>query len=293
MKKTNQSTFYQFSILMANYNNARFIETAIRSVIAQIYTDWELIIVDDCSTDNSIDIISQYLDKDKIKLIQHKKNLGYASSLITAINNSSYEILGILDSDDKLHEEALEIIHKVYQDNQKYGFIYTTMWNCDSFLQPKYIPMWIGPIIPEKSDILKHRIGHFKTFKKELYLKTSGFDPSQKKAVDQDIIYKLEEVTQFKFLDKPLYYYRHHESGISQGSKAFQARIYHYIAKCKAYKRRLNMNIPNVSLKSLYLEYYKITFHNIIKISKKFFKVIRLNKIIRNISNFIIHFYSS
>ncbi len=289
MKRKNKISF---SILMTNFNNGKYIKDAIQSVIDQIYLDWELIIVDDCSTDNSIAVIDQYSNNDKIKVIQHKKNLGYASSLITAIENASNKIIGILDSDDKLHEEALEIIYKIYQDIPKYGFVYTKMWNCNSSLQPYNIPSWIGPVIPEKSDIFNHRISHFRTFRKKDYLKTSGFDPKQKKAVDQDIIYKLEEVTQFKFIDKSLYYYRHHESGISQGKSSFQARIYHYIAKCKAYKRRLNSNIPNVILKDLYLEYYKITFHNMIKFLKYFYNFLKLNKKMNKISSFFLDFFT-
>ncbi len=121
-------------------------------------------------------------------------------------------------------------------------------------------------------------------------MKTSGFDPTQKRAMDHDTIYKLEEVTQFKFIDKALYYYRHHENGISQGKGSFQARIYHYIAKCKAYKRRLNSDIPNVILKDLYLEYYKITFHNMIKFLKYFYSFLILNKKIKKISSFFLRF---
>ncbi len=175
LKKGNISIYYMkkkkeisFSILMSNFNNGKYIKDAIQSVIDQIYLNWELIIVDDCSTDNSIDVISQFSNNDRIKLIQNKKNIGKPSSLIIAIENASNEIIGILDADDKLHEEALEIIHKVYQDNQKYGFVYTKMWNCNSSLQPYNIPSWVGPVIPEKTDILKHRISHFKTFKKKI-----------------------------------------------------------------------------------------------------------------------------
>ena len=61
-----------FSILMANYNNSRFIEEAIESVLTQSYQYWELIIVDDYSTDNSIEIINKFLDDKRIKLYLHK-----------------------------------------------------------------------------------------------------------------------------------------------------------------------------------------------------------------------------
>jgi len=261
-----------FSILMANYNNENFIEVAIKSVIAQTYPNWELIIVDDKSTDNSIEVISPFLKDSRIKLIKHKNNLGYGGTLKTAAEHASNQILGILDADDKLHEEALENVALAYEKFPNVGFIYTNMWICDSNLDNCKISKNIGPTVPEKTTIFKCRIHHFKTFTKEAYLKTKGFDPNQKRSVDKDIIYKLEEVTNFKYINKPLYYYRRHEQGISQGKNKYQARLYHYIAKCKAYKRRLNTDIPNLTLFDLYKEYLKLTFVKQIRILKYFLK---------------------
>ncbi|GAH35075.1 unnamed protein product, partial [marine sediment metagenome] len=72
MRKTDQSKNNYFSILMANFNNANYIESAINSVLKQTYTNWELIIVDDCSVDDSIKIIKPFLSDKRIKLIQLK-----------------------------------------------------------------------------------------------------------------------------------------------------------------------------------------------------------------------------
>jgi len=133
---------------------------------------------------------------------------------------------------------------------------------------------WIGPVIPKKTNVFKIKISHLKTFKKEAYLKTSGFDPSQKKAVDKDIIFKLEEVTKFKFVNIPLYYYRWHGGGISQEKSHYKAEFYHYLAKRKAYNRRKNSTIPNFTQKQIKFEYYRITFykltHFLIRIYRKF-----------------------
>ena len=116
-----------------------------------------------------------------------------------------------------------------------------------------------------------------------MYIMTEGFDPKQERSVDKDIIYKLEEVTNCKFIDRPLYYYRQHERGISQGENAFKARVYLYIAKCKAYRRRMNTDIPKVSLKFLYIEYLKITFQNIIKLMKFLYKSLGLSTLIERL----------
>ncbi len=84
-----------FSILMANYNNGKYIEEAIRSVANQGYPNWELIIVDDLSTDNSIETINFILEEKRIKLIQHEHRMGYGGSLKTAINQASNDIYAL------------------------------------------------------------------------------------------------------------------------------------------------------------------------------------------------------
>ena len=285
----NQNVLF-FSILMATYKNVKYIEEAINSVIKQTYPHWELIIVDDHSDDNSIEVIKPLLKDNRIKLISHKVNTGYGGTLKTAADNANFDIIGILDADDKLHEKALETMADAYLNNPDCGFIYSTMYDCDSNLENCFVNIMVAPTIPEKTNIFNIRVSHFKTFRRDLYKKTSGFDPNQKRAVDKDIIFKMEEVTKFKFIDTPLYYYRHHESGISQGKTEREAWIYHYIAKCKAYRRRLNKDIPNVSLQYLYFEYFKITFHKLngkIKTLVRIFNTSNQVKKLLNLSRFL------
>lgn len=254
---------YSFSVLMASYNNQSFIKTAIKSVLSQTYQNWELLIIDDCSPDGSNDIVKKYMDDERIRLIKNKRNLGYAGALRTGAYYASNEIFCICDADDKLHENALEVMNEAYDEFPNYGFIYSKMWICDKNLENCKVDNNIGPIIPEKTFLINQRqgISHFKTFKKEVYEKTSGFDLNQKKAVDKDIIYKLEEVTDFKFIDECLYYYREHASGISQGRSIAKSRKYRFYAKLKAYKRRLNTDIPNFSRNEVLIQYlYTITY---------------------------------
>ncbi len=284
MKNNNKSNLIYFSILMANYNNANFIEEAIQSFISQTYPHWKLIIVDDASTDNSIEKIKPYLKDNRIKLIIHKKNLGYGGALKTAADNALNIVLAIFDSDDKLHESAFEVIAKAYKYNPEYGFIYSTYWVCDFNLKNPQITKWVGLIEPNKTNLHKIKVSHFKTFRRDVYRKTKGFDQNQKSAVDKDIIFKLEEVSKLKFIDKPLYYYRSHEQGISQGKNQFKAKVYHYIAKLKAYKRRLNTNIPNLTKKELYFYYIGIAFYRL-NFLIYFYKLFRIPTLIETILN--------
>jgi len=287
MESNTPSKKVSFSILMANNNNANYIEEAIESVISQSYANWELIIVDDCSHDNSIEIIKRYLNDKRIKLINHKKNQGYGAALKTAAENASNNVLGILDADDKLHYTALEVMAKAYQENPNCGFIYSTMWDCDAELQNCQVNKWIGPTIPEKSNIYNTSISHFKTFTRTAYLKTPGFDPKQKKGVDKDIIFKLEEVTDLKYVDQPLYYYRQHTGGISQSQKHFKSDYYHYYAKLKAYKRRYNKEIPNLSKEEINAEYYRIVVYRLRKFLVRLYKKLNLSILTKMILNLL------
>jgi glycosyltransferase involved in cell wall biosynthesis len=102
------------SIITPNYNGARFIEYSIQSVINQTYKDWELIIVDDCSADNSVKIIENYKDI-RIKTLKNRQNMGAAESRNNGIRHASGEIIAFLDSDDIWKQNKLEEQIKWYK----------------------------------------------------------------------------------------------------------------------------------------------------------------------------------
>lgn len=97
------------SIIMPMYNAEKFIADSIESVIRQTYTDWELIIINDCSNDKSLDIVERYIQQDKrIKLSSLKKNSGVAQARNKGIDSSCGRYISFLDSDDIWLEDKLE-----------------------------------------------------------------------------------------------------------------------------------------------------------------------------------------
>ena len=98
----------KISIVMASYNYAPIIGEAIESVINQTYKDWELIIVDDGSADNSVEVIKKYLSDNRIKLYINEKNLGLAKTVRKGIQYSTSDWISFLESDDKFSPNALE-----------------------------------------------------------------------------------------------------------------------------------------------------------------------------------------
>lgn len=98
------------SIVMASYNYAAFIKDAVRSVLNQSFPDWELLIVDDGSTDGSREIISELCRKDpRIRMLTHpgEKNLGLADTVRLGVSLSSGRYIAFLESDDRWHSENL------------------------------------------------------------------------------------------------------------------------------------------------------------------------------------------
>lgn len=97
------------SIIMSCYNAESTVARAIDSILQQTYTNWELIIVNDCSTDKSQEVIESY-DNSKIYLINHKENKGAGLARRTGIENSHGDYTTFLDSDDTLEPDALEVL---------------------------------------------------------------------------------------------------------------------------------------------------------------------------------------
>lgn len=97
------------SIIMPAYNAEKYIEEAIQSVLKQTYTNWELIIVNDSSVDDTEKIIKKYKEQDKrIKLYSLPKNQGVANARNTALQNAVGRYIAFLDSDDMWLPEKLE-----------------------------------------------------------------------------------------------------------------------------------------------------------------------------------------
>lgn len=95
------------SILLATYNGERYIESSIQSVVNQTFTDWELLVGFNGTTDNSKDIVSSFKD-DRIKIFDYKNDKGKAKTLNKLIHHCSYDFCAIQDDDDLWHKNKLE-----------------------------------------------------------------------------------------------------------------------------------------------------------------------------------------
>lgn len=112
------------SIIMPSYNTARFIKETVESVLLQSYTNWELLIVDDCSTDDTDDVVAQLLGDSRIKYIKNSENSGAAESRNRALREAKGKWIAFLDSDDLWEPFKLEK-QIAFMKNNGYHFSYT------------------------------------------------------------------------------------------------------------------------------------------------------------------------
>ena len=109
--------FPKISIVIPMYNAEHFIRTTIDSILTQTFENFELIIVDDCSTDRSYDLINSYSDS-RIKLFRRARNLGRSSARNFGLDLSSGKYIYFMDHDDAILPQTLEIFHNAAEELQ-------------------------------------------------------------------------------------------------------------------------------------------------------------------------------
>ncbi|MDR2207316.1 MAG: glycosyltransferase family 2 protein [Flavobacteriaceae bacterium] len=252
-----------FSILVANYNNGRYFKECYESIIRQTYQNFEVIIVDDGSEDNSVELIENIIaENPKFKLYQNEKNYGCGYTKRRCAELATGEICGFLDPDDALVSDALEIMADAHLKNPDKGHIYSNLIYCDENLNK--IKIKKNEPIENRNPYyynLDHKVNALSTFKKSDYLKTEGINPYMRRAIDMDLYFKLYEVTDTLYIDCDLYIYRIHSGGISTLENTNKANFWHWFAIMKAAERR-NVNVENLFLENFYRkneaeEYYK------------------------------------
>lgn len=109
---------YLVSVLMPAYNTEKYIEEAILCILNQTYTNWELLIADDGSTDNTKEIIKQYASQDnRIKYYQNKINIGYLKTWNQLIRIAKGDFITFLDADDLCTSDRISVLYNYLQEN--------------------------------------------------------------------------------------------------------------------------------------------------------------------------------
>lgn len=204
------------TVVMPNHNKGQFIGKAIESVLNQTFRNFEVVVVDDASTDDSIKTIEYYAQRDdRLRPIILGKSVGASAARNIGIRNSKSRIVCLLDSDDVYSPTKLEKQYAALMEDRSPAIVYSEWWRIDEkgrVLPPgkREHPQKSGQIF---GDVLALGFGVNTTFMipKECLDLVGLYDESLPWAEDYDLILRLARKYNFKHLDEALYGYRNYE----------------------------------------------------------------------------------
>ena len=216
------------SVVVISYNQAQYIIQNLDSLKSQTYTNWELIVADDASPDQSVEVFKNWLRENNIsaKEIFHTKNTGLATVLNEAVEICSGEYVKFIAADDYLHQECLEkLVRCLEEKGKEYGMVFTDTFCVDENSQP--LPdiadyNKLGMISPEefRTELIKgNRIAALTVMMRTSALKETGKYDSQFIIEDYFRWLKINEKYWIAYLPQKLTYYRLHADNISKIKK--------------------------------------------------------------------------
>jgi teichuronic acid biosynthesis glycosyltransferase TuaG len=251
------------SIIMPAYNVADFIGFSIESVVNQSFRDWELLIVDDCSNDQTVNVVTPFLKDPRIRLICNDTNLGGAGSRNVAIKFATGQYIAFLDSDDLWTQNKLEMQIGFMQE-YKVGFsfsAYKTIDDQGNLLEEIHVPKKVN-----FKSLLKHNYIGCLTAIYDTKPYGKIYMPLVKKR--QDFALWLELLKRFDYafsLNDNLGFYRIRSGSLSRSKlDAFKYywRILRDVGECNVLLASYNLTcyLFIVSIKKNYIKIYNKFF---------------------------------
>jgi len=221
---------------MPTYNvDEKWLKAAIESVTNQIYTKWELCIVDDCSTNPSVrNLLKRYKKDPRIKIKFLLKNEGIAAASNHALSLATGDYVGFLDHDDELYSNALYEMTKEL-NKKDWDAIYSDEDKIDlkgNHIEPHFKPNWSQEFLYSNN-----YVAHFTIYKKSLLDSVGGFRKGFEGSQDHDLILRVSERTQnIGHIPKILYGWRKIPGSAADSTNA---KRYAYESGQKAVKESL------------------------------------------------------
>ena len=219
----------QVSVIMPAYNSGRYIKDSILSIQTQTYQDWELIVIDDCSTDNTSEIVKNLIREDpRIQLLSTEKNSGSGVARNIGIEAAKGRFIAFCDSDDRWYPDKLEI-QIPFMINNGYEFTNGYYADVDSNFNVLYI---VRP--PEKQDFNDMIKGCNVGSNSVVYdTRRIGkmYMPPFRRSEDWGLWLRiLKKVDYLHLCPHILYQYQHHKGGVSRNRIAMvraAIQVYH------------------------------------------------------------------
>jgi hypothetical protein len=225
------------SVTVLNYNYGAYLPGCLDSILGQTFRDFELIVIDDTSTDNSLEVIKPYLADPRVRLVAHKKNVGYGGSLIEGTETcSTGEFVTVISADDLVHQpDAFERQVALLQANPKASFCFSAYQRFQhetgevvqeqhSYAGDRVIP---GPVfLREYLTQQEIQVLHSGTMlRKSAYLQAGGYRRDLRMTLDFAMWPVLALQGDVAYCDQPLYAYRTHAAQMSSSFKKQHANF--------------------------------------------------------------------
>lgn len=256
-----------FSVIIPTYNSAKYIKNTLISVVNQTYLNYEIIVIDDGSNDNTVEIISNFfknLNNISFKLLE-QKNSGAGSARNNGINNAKYDWIAFLDSDDLWNFNKLSVINDFLNKNKNYNFL------CHN----EYINELDGTQLINNysknfnftKDLVSqlYEKNYFSTsaivVKKAILLKHKGFNIFLRSAQDYEMWLRMSPDLNVKFIDKVLGTYIMRSGNISTSN--YWKRLWNILRIKLIHRKKVSFFI---FVKNIFLS---VILHILIPILKK------------------------
>jgi len=265
----------KISVYITSYNQKDYLKTAIDSVLAQTLRPHEIIVIDDCSTDGSQELISEYVRKfpDIIKPIFHQVNTGVTQSRIDALAAVTGHYVSYLDGDDRYFPTKLEKEAALIKDNPGVQLVFSNFYFFNEKLNRQQV--WIKNTLPPTGhifkDVFSRNFPNQTLFRNELVdynaWKDIGFhDPAINLYEDFEVKIRLTKRLKAAYQPEPLVEYRLHDKGLSRSKKERHLEALNYVySKNMPLLDDLNPAEKKTVLKRVY--YYLGTFTSLLLIS--------------------------
>lgn len=224
------------SVIIPTYNVERYIDECIESILNQTYSNFEIVICDDCSTDNTLNYIKKYKDLSNVKVLSNDKNINQAATRNKCIEASSGEYILIQDADDISSPRRIELLLNAFEENVDFVGSACYCFNSKDGKYEKWIKRYKYPLPQHLLSGIPFVHGSM-LFRKDCLLDVGGYRQSKhtKRGEDYDLIMRLyAKGYRGKNIGDLLYGYR--VDGETLKRRSFKARVDECFVRYEGFK---------------------------------------------------------
>ena len=250
------------SVLLPVYNGGATLSQAIASILSQDMSEFELIIIDDCSTDNSTSVIRQYADKDsRIILIFHEVNIGLAKTLNEGLKLAKSDFVARMDQDDESLPQRLRIQLDYMLSHPEFAVVGSYVYHMGAKQEFDRLVE-----LPSNSEQIKQTLLQYNCMyhpsvmmRRNKILELGGYKAEFKNAEDYDLWLRVSKLYLLSNISEPLLRYRFSVSGMTL-SRKWEQLFYVYLAQSAHTNENASIDLINSKAQEMLKQIDKVYF---------------------------------